>query len=54
MILPRRMQPMRDILQLVSTEEARADFLERQIQHLDSMHRPPPDVSSNGLEPRAR
>ena len=33
MIPPRRMQPMRDILETVSTDQARTDYLERQIQH---------------------
>ena len=49
MILPGRMQPVRDILEPVSTEQTRADYLESQIQHMGSIPRPPPDVSSNGL-----
>ena len=49
MILPGRIQPVRDIIELVSTEQARADYLERQIQHMGNIPRPPPDVSSNGL-----
>ena len=54
MILPRRMSPVRDILELVSTEQARPDCLERQIQHIGSIPRSPPDVSSNGLVPQSQ
>ena len=54
MIPPRRMQPVRDILEVVSTEQARADYLERQIQHMGRITSPPPDVSSNGLEPQSQ
>ena len=49
MILPARIQPVRDIIELVSTEQARVDYLERQFQHMGSIPRPLPDVSSNGL-----
>ena len=45
---------MRDILKLVSTEQARADYLERQIHHMGSIPRPPPDVSSNGIAPQSQ
>ena len=54
MIPPRRMQPVRYILEPVSTEQVRADYLERQIQHMGSIPRPAPDVSSNGLAPQSR
>ena len=51
---PRRMQPVRDILEPVSTEQTRADYLERQIQHMGSIPRPLPDVSSNRLVPQSK
>ena len=51
MKLPRRIQPVGDILEPVSTEQATADYLERQIQLMGSIPRPPPDVSFNGLAP---
>ena len=54
MMLPRRMQPVRDILEPVSTEQARADYLDGQIQHMGSIPRPPPDVSCNGLAPQCQ
>ena len=53
MIPPGRVQPVRDILEPISTEPARADYLERQIQHMGSITRPPPDMSSNGLAPQS-
>ena len=54
MIPPRRMQSMRDILDLVSTEQARADYLEGQIQHIGSISRPSPEVSFNRLDPQSQ
>ena len=36
---------MGDILEPASTEQARADYLERQIQHMGSITRLPPDMS---------
>ena len=54
MKLSGRMQPVRDILYPVSTEQARADYLERQIQCMGSIPRPPPDVTFNGLAPQSQ
>ena len=48
-ISPRRMHTVGDILAPASTEQARADYLERQIQHMGSITSPPPEMSSNGL-----
>ena len=50
-ILPGGMHIVRDILQPASTEQATVDYLERQIQHMGSITRPPPDMSSNELAP---
>ena len=49
-----RMQLVRDILELVSTEQARADHLERQILHMDSIHMTAPDVPSKGSAPQSQ
>ena len=46
-ILPGRMHTVGDILEPASTEQARVDYLERKIQHMGSITRPPPDMSSN-------
>ena len=43
-----------DILEPASTEQARVDYLERQIQHMGSITRPPPDMCSNGLAPQSQ
>ena len=48
------MQPVRDILEPVSNEQAIADYLEKQIQHMGSITRPPLDMSSNGLAPQSQ
>ena len=48
------MHTVGDILEPASTEQARADYLERQIQHMGSITRPPPDMSSNGLAPQSQ
>ena len=53
-ILPRRMHTVGDILKPASTEQARVDYLERQIQHMGSITRPPPDMSFNGLAPQSQ
>ena len=45
---------MRDILEPASTEQVRVDYQERQIQHMHSIPRPPPDMSSNGLTPQSQ
>ena len=47
--LPGGMHTVKDILESASTEQARADYLERQIQHMGSITSPPPDMSSNKL-----
>ena len=43
------MHTVGDILEPASTEQVRADYLERQIQHMGSFTRPPPNMFSNGL-----
>ena len=52
-ILPGGMHTVRDILEPASTEQARVDYLERLIQHMGSLTRPPPDMSSNELVPQS-
>ena len=53
-IPPGRMQPLRGILEMVSTEQARADHLERQILHMGSISMPPSDVPSKGSAPQSQ
>ena len=48
-MIPDRMPPLRDILEPTFIEQARANYLERQMQHMDSISRlqsdiPPPEV----------
>ena len=43
------MQPARDILEPASNEQARADYLERQMQHMGSISRLPSDMSPHEL-----
>ena len=53
-IPPGEMHTMRDILEPTFTEKARVDYLEIQIQHMGSIPRPPPDMSSNELTPQSQ
>ena len=46
---PGGMHTVKDILEPASNEQARVDYLERQIQQMGSITRPPPDMSSNEL-----
>ena len=48
------MHTVEDILAPASTEQARVDYLERKIQDMGSITRPPPDMSSNGLAPQSQ
>ena len=48
-ILPGRMHTVGDILEPASAEQAKADYPERQLQHIGSITRSPPDMSTNGL-----
>ena len=54
MMPPGRMPLVRDILEPVSSEQARADHLERQNLHMGSIPTPPLDVPSNGLAPQSQ
>ena len=38
------MPPVRDILEPASNEQARADYLERQMRHMSSISRLPSDI----------
>ena len=53
-IPPGGLHTVRDILEPASTEQARVDYLERQIQHMSSITRPAPDMSSNELAPQSQ
>ena len=44
-MIPDRMPPVRDILEPTSDEQARADYLERQLKHMGSISRLPSNVS---------
>ena len=48
------MHTVGDTLEPAFTEQARVDYLERQIQHMGSITRQPPDMSSNGLAPQSQ
>ena len=43
-MIPDRMPPIRDILELTSNKQARPDYLERQLKHMGSISRLPSDV----------
>ena len=43
-MIPDRMPPVRDILEPISDKQARADYLERQLRHMDSISRLPSNV----------
>ena len=43
-MIPDRMPPVRDILESTSNEQARADYLERQLKHMGSISRLPSNV----------
>ena len=53
-ILPGGKHTVRDILEPASTEQARVDYLKRLMQHMGSITRPPPDMSSNELVPQSQ
>ena len=43
-MIPDRMPPIRDILEPGSNEQARADYLARQMRHMSSISRLPSDI----------
>ena len=51
---PDRMQPVRDILEHISNEQDRVNYLERQMQHMGSIPRPPPDMSPDESTPQGQ
>ena len=44
LIVSDRVPPVRDILEPASNEQARADYLERQMRHMSSISRLPSDI----------
>ena len=44
LIVPDRVPPVRDMLELASNKQARADYLERQMRHMSSISRLPSDI----------
>ena len=54
-MIPNRMPPVRDILEPISNEQAKTDYLEGQLEHISSISRlpsnvPPPELTTQRQE----
>ena len=51
---PGKLPPVKDILEHASNEQARVDYIERQMQHMGSIPKPPLDMSSYESAPQSQ